>query len=306
MAITLDGTNGVTTPSLTADTTTLVVDESNNRVGIGTSSPKTELSVDGSAISGFNASAFGWQHYQQASSTYTATEINSELSGASSFLSFKTNGNWTNGNAVERMRIDSSGNLLVGATSSRGQFTLGDYADFEATGKNLRAMCESGSAIQFSTKGTATTNLTFIQFGRSATSPGSYTSEGNIQTDGSGNLAFVNASDARLKTNIRDLDNALSIAMSLKPRIFDWLDEEKPKNVKGFIAQELEEILPRTVSESEDGIKQVGITNELLPILVKSIQELKTELDTVKAELETLETTAADLQTRVTALETAE
>ena len=193
----------------------------------------------------------------------------------------------------EDARIDSSGNLLVGATSSRGQFTLGDYADFEATNKNLRAMCESGGAIQFSTKGTATTNLAFIQFGRSASSPGSYTSEGNIQTDGSGNLAFVNASDARLKTNIRDLDNGLSIAMLLKPRIFDWLDEEKPKNVKGFIAQELEEILPRTVSESEDGVKQVGITNELLPILVKSIQELKTELDTVKAELETLKGASA-------------
>tara|TARA_B110000971_G_C19660779_1_gene342238 strand:+ start:33 stop:569 length:537 start_codon:yes stop_codon:yes gene_type:complete len=47
MAITLDGTNGVTTPDLTVDTDTLTVDTTNNRVGIGTSSPSTALDVIG-------------------------------------------------------------------------------------------------------------------------------------------------------------------------------------------------------------------------------------------------------------------
>ena len=45
MAITLDGTNGVTTPDLTVDTTTITVDPSNNRVGIGTGSPTTALTL---------------------------------------------------------------------------------------------------------------------------------------------------------------------------------------------------------------------------------------------------------------------
>ena len=52
MAITLDGTNGVTTPDLTVDTTTITVDPSNNRVGIGTASPADHLSV---VASGANA-----------------------------------------------------------------------------------------------------------------------------------------------------------------------------------------------------------------------------------------------------------
>ena len=47
MAITLDGTNGVTTPDLTVDTTTLTVDTSNNRVGVGTASPTSDLHVSG-------------------------------------------------------------------------------------------------------------------------------------------------------------------------------------------------------------------------------------------------------------------
>ena len=45
MAITLDGTNGVTTPDLTVDTNTIKVDATNNRVGIGTSSPTTALTL---------------------------------------------------------------------------------------------------------------------------------------------------------------------------------------------------------------------------------------------------------------------
>jgi hypothetical protein len=45
MAITLDGTNGVTTPDLTVDSTTITVDPSNNRVGIGTGSPTTALTL---------------------------------------------------------------------------------------------------------------------------------------------------------------------------------------------------------------------------------------------------------------------
>ena len=47
MAITLDGTNGVTTPDLTVDTDTLTVDTTNNRVGIGTSSPAKTLDING-------------------------------------------------------------------------------------------------------------------------------------------------------------------------------------------------------------------------------------------------------------------
>jgi len=56
MAITLDGTNGVTTPDLTVDTTTITVDPSNNRVGIGTASPSYTLhstTSTGSDYAGF-------------------------------------------------------------------------------------------------------------------------------------------------------------------------------------------------------------------------------------------------------------
>ena len=99
MALTLDGTNGVTTPSLTADTTTLVVDETNNRVGVGTATPLNELDVNGSIRISQDGGVIG----------NGDEKIKFDETGQT--IQFQTAD-------TERMRIDSTGNLLVGTTDS--------------------------------------------------------------------------------------------------------------------------------------------------------------------------------------------
>jgi len=88
-------------------------------------------------------------------------------------------------------------------------------------------------------------------------------------------------SDTRLKENVRDLDAGLDTILALKPRRFDW-KEGKGKDVKddmGFIAQEVEEVLPELIGgwkagEGEpDDLKSVK-AGDLIPVLVKAIQEL--------------------------------
>ena len=76
MAITLDGTNGVTTPDLTVDTTTITVDPSTNRVGIGTASPTVPLQVAGDikeSVSGANAQISAITDGASNYATFTAT-----------------------------------------------------------------------------------------------------------------------------------------------------------------------------------------------------------------------------------------
>ena len=83
--------------------------------------------------------------------------------------------------------------------------------------------------------------------------------------------------------------------MALKPRKFDW-KEGKGKNIKGdrgWIAQEFEQVFPDMIStwkdeppEGEEPYKSVGA--DLIPVLVKAIQELKAELDATKAEVAAL------------------
>jgi len=88
-------------------------------VGIGTASPKSILTANGNIV-GLSTGTHSWQHYQQASSSYTVTSIDSVIDGATGNLVFKTSANWTNSDAAEKARIDSSGRLLVGTSTFSG------------------------------------------------------------------------------------------------------------------------------------------------------------------------------------------
>jgi hypothetical protein len=90
-----------------------------------------------------------------------------------------------------------------------------------------------------------------------------------------GNLVIDNTSDARLKENIRDLTGGLDRIRRLKPRTFDWI--AGVKNVAGFIAQEVEGIVPDAVSDNvgENGdVTKTFAPTQLIVHLVSALQEL--------------------------------
>lgn len=101
------------------------------------------------------------------------------------------------------------------------------------------------------------------------------------------------ASDRRLKDNIEDISYGLNAVMQMQPRSFTM--KSSGKQTIGFIAQELQTVIPEAVSGQEiefspkDGDieraqKTMGVSKELLiPVLVKAIQELKAEFDAYKA-----------------------
>ena len=113
-------------------------------------------------------------------------------------------------------------------------------------------------------------------------------------------------SDARDKKNIRDLPLGLDFLMSVKPRLFnwdrrEWYEDGKATGSKmqenptaGFIAQELDEAQTKAHTEwlnlvyKNNPEKLEATTGNLLPVMVKAIQELKEENDRLKAEIESL------------------
>ena len=96
-----------------------------------------------------------------------------------------------------------------------------------------------------------------------------------------------NSSDRLFKKNIEDSSYGLSEVNSLKPRRFYWKDETKSKVKQiGFIAQELEEVLPEAV-RGHEGNKSI-MDNSLIPVLTKAIQELSQQVTDLKAEVESL------------------
>ena len=133
----------------------------------GASSATERMRIDSSGNSiQYSTGTLNRQHRQQSSSVYTATNIRSVISGAAGYLAFDTNTNWTNGNAVERMRLDSSGRLLVGTStalsSGNSQYakiqTLGNTAG--ATG-NARIVIGRGQAATSMSSGNSIGEINF-------------------------------------------------------------------------------------------------------------------------------------------------
>jgi hypothetical protein len=94
------------------------------------------------------------------------------------------------------------------------------------------------------------------------------------------NTTISAISDVRLKENITDLEIGLDAIMALRPR--------NGKNIRGFIAQEFEEVFPDLIDESinpapegEEPYKQ--IRQDLIPILVKAMQQQQAQIEELKA-----------------------
>jgi prefoldin subunit 5 len=108
--------------------------------------------------------------------------------------------------------------------------------------------------------------------------------------------AYVNGSDERIKEDIAPIVSGLNVVEKLNPVTYRYKkDWSKDQNIQtGFIAQEL--LVALEGQNYVDGVVQQGGSKSyysvayqnIIPILTKAIQELKTELDTIKAELSTL------------------
>lgn len=100
--------------------------------------------------------------------------------------------------------------------------------------------------------------------------------------DGSGNVR-VQASDFRLKKNIISIENSLEKVMKLDGKYFDWKVDGR-KDI-GFVAQEVEKVLPELVSDTDDGYKALNYP-QITAVLVNAVKELKKENDVLRKKIE--------------------
>jgi hypothetical protein len=96
-------------------------------------------------------------------------------------------------------------------------------------------------------------------------------------------------SDARLKKNVSNIDNALQMVMSLNGKTYNWRTDEYPEmsfnagRQYGFIAQEVEKIIPEVVGTDNDGWKSIEYSH-LVPVLLEAIKEQQTMIESLKKE----------------------
>lgn len=105
---------------------------------------------------------------------------------------------------------------------------------------------------------------------------------------------FINNSDARDKRDIRPISGALDLVGQLRGTRYFWAPTSHngntmpPNEQIGFIAQEVESVLPEIVSTDAKGYKGVSYTS-LIPVLVEAVKELRSENEALRRRLEKLE-----------------
>ena len=108
-----------------------------------------------------------------------------------------------------------------------------------------------------------------------------------LDMSGAGAATFNNDvtafSDKRLKTDIKNIDDALSKVMKMQGVYYKRNDIQDAKEQVGVLAQDMEEILPQVVITADDDIKTKSVDyGKLTSVLIESIKQLKTEIDELK------------------------
>jgi hypothetical protein len=244
----------------------MTLDASGN-LGVGITSPATKLHVAGST--GLTLGAISGDAWRTAA--IAPIDEGSAFKGSLAFYTHPSAG--SAGAPTERARIDSSGNLLVGTTTSGGQGGLSVYPN------------GSGTSVQLSFKKAADGVQNTAQvFFAGSTQVGSITYT-NTAT------AFNTSSDYRLKNTIAPMTGALAKVALLKPCTYKW--NADGSDGEGFIAHELAEVVPQCVTGEKDAVNEDGSikpqgidTSFLVATLTAAMQEQQAIIESLKARLD--------------------
>jgi len=261
--------------------------DSSGNVGIGTSSPSVKthiydastdavLYIDSGNANGSHArflASGSVKHFVGSGGGFSLGDVDDF--GIRSFdnILFAT-GN----SSTEKMRIDSSGGLLIGKTSG-GSTNTG--CEFGGSGTGGLAFNLTSTNECFTYNNNNSSGATYLIDFRQNNA-----SKGQIQVS-STSTTYATSSDYRLKENIQPLENGLQRLNELNPVQFDW--KEDGTSSEGFIAHEVQEIFPDAVSHEKDGEQMQSMDyGRITPLLVKAIQEQQAQIETLKQEIQEL------------------
>lgn len=255
--------------------------DSSGNVGIGTSSSGAKLDVaisSGGLVQQLRGTSGVYTRLGTDSSSFytvhngtTDTFMYTQESAA---LRFGTA-------ATERMRIDSSGNLLVGTTSLPASNWSNSFQTNRGSGVWSGGFVSQDRGIIVRQTANGSGYMAYFEVNNGGTAVGSIS---NTNT----NVAYNTTSDYRLKENIQPMQNALSVVQQLNPVTYTW--KADGSEGQGFIAHELQAVVPDCVTGEKDAVDADGNpvyqgidTSFLVATLVAAIQELKSDFDAYKA-----------------------
>ena len=198
---------------------------------------------------------------------------------AANTIAFSTFGN-------ERMRITAGGDVKIGSSGTANLY-LGNIISASSADRGMRLHTNNSDAF-FDFQGVTSDSLFFRDYDGSGgihvrhqfvISNGNIVAAGAVTQNGS-------PSDIKYKENIKTISNGIDKIEKLNPVEFDWNDKSDAHKIgkkedAGFIAQEVQKVLPNLVNENVDGDLALNYEG-IIPYLVQSIQDLKKEIEILK------------------------
>jgi hypothetical protein len=321
MSLILNGTTGVSGVDGTAATPALQGNDSNTGVSFGTDTVTintggvARVTTDASGDVGIGVTPNAW-------STVTALQmagpsmwggtgvghwtVNNYFDGsnyryidsnfATDYYQFQGSHVWrtapsgTAGNAIsftQAMTLNADGNLMVGTTTAIGKLTVNGNCSLNSTqqvagyASTLVMDCNGSSYYGVMIKNRSASNSSAITFINNSDVVNGSISVSTTAT------AYNTSSDYRLKENVAPMTGALATVSALKPCTYTWKSDGS--NGQGFIAHELQAVVPDCVTGEKDAVDAEGNpqyqgvdTSFLVATLVSAIQELTARLEVLE------------------------
>jgi hypothetical protein len=230
---------------MTNNTERVRVDTSGN-VGIGTSSPASQLHLSAATPSiQFTDTDNSADAYIQGTDGNLKFFADDSAEAGSTEITFAIDG-------TQRMKMDSNATTFWGQTSKTSSTTYGSVyinGDVPVGSTNYYAQ-------MFMTHHTATNHGFVIKaLGTGGIPLAFQNSSGTLVgsvTTGASSTSYNTSSDHRLKENVEDMTGAITRVKELQPRRFNWIEDETNTLVDGFIAHEASTVVPEAVTGSHN------------------------------------------------------
>ena len=292
----VNGQYQIQTTSGSGNSGNLSLQSYGGNVGIGTTNPGGNLHVVGRAG---QAGQIYLSDIDNGSGTGDALLISK--SGNNAFVYNRDSGSLSFGsnNTSNYLNITSSGNVGIGTTSPANKLDVVGISRFtHSSSTSYRGAIETVTDNAYPTweigwVHTRTTSSTYGTIARFNNQTG--TSIGGIVYSGSSGTSFVTTSDYRLKENIKEIRDSISRVKKLKPCRFNFA-AEKNRIIDGFIAHEVQEVVPEAVHGEKDALQKDGSidaqtleVSRLIPVLTKALQEAINKIEELELRIQTIE-----------------
>jgi hypothetical protein len=268
----------------TSGTERMTINASGN-VGIGTASPSNTLHVENTTSSGAYINYDGRSNGEfglRIESNADGGNFESDFAaGGTALLDLYANSATVSGgdllvartqSATPVLLVKGNGNIGIGETSpdvllhvgtgsiyqnKTGTGTFPGLSDTTSHGCMIESQGSNGSSIHVSRVNSVAGN-----FSRQGTgdvlvfrnTSGSVTEAGSVEITGASSVAYRTSSDYRLKENVVDVTDGIDRVKQLNPVRFNFIGEDPI--VDGFLAHEVQDIVPEAISGTKDGMKE--------------------------------------------------